>query len=106
GGGDALVVPVDGFELLHQRGDGAVVIECLWLEPGDGLVEAFARHGDLGLRMERRADRSGSRPTYPVPRALMSWRRCNGSHAVKAGSAAKGGGSASGVGCEKNVAGC
>jgi hypothetical protein len=41
----ALVVPVDGFELLDQRHDGAVKILGCGRELFDRLVIAFMRHG-------------------------------------------------------------
>ena len=40
----ALVVPVDGLQLLHQRDDGAVLVDDLGPELAGVFVQRFTRH--------------------------------------------------------------
>ena len=44
GGRDALVVPVDGLEFLHERRDGAMALDDVGRQQFKRLVESFARH--------------------------------------------------------------
>mgnify|MGYP003694323265 CR=1 FL=1 len=48
---DALVVPIDGFQLLDQRDDGAVEIHGLGRELVDGFVIAFMRHCNVSSQI-------------------------------------------------------
>ena len=68
GGLDPLVVPVDGLELLAQRGHGPVVVDGVLVEELRRFVQPFARHvvllslvSDPGARSRVRAA-SQSRP--------------------------------------------
>src|SRR5579872_4615480 len=62
-GGDALVVPVDSLQFLHQRTDGAMLVDDLGAERLGVFVQGLARHSGVLSKLKR-----GTRPHADAPR--------------------------------------